>query len=202
MDSGQSCTEYIIPYSTSCIARVPHTGPPFHPESIIKTLDINRPGHVNPPASQESDSGNRSCDSSLELKSRAGSTGILQSSSTWGYHTRTRMHATIGDPWVFRTDMWSALAFDKSGQWNSRISFYVLVISTIYLQSTSSRFANGISAFPLSSSGIPQSKPVPATAITPFLVTIPSAPLHDRPFVPNITNLNLSNFPSLVATLV
>lgn len=50
---------------------------PIHPDSITKTLNIDRPGFLNPSASQASDSGNRSCEPFLELKSRARSTCII-----------------------------------------------------------------------------------------------------------------------------
>lgn len=141
MDSRKSNTPYYSDHSTRPVlygTRAAHW--PIHPQSITKTLNFDRPGILNPPASQESDSGNRSCESFLELKSRAGSTCIIDN-PTWGYHTRTRMHATsIGNSWIFRIDVWSRLEFEKFGAngVHSPISFYVFVI-VIYdiLQSTS-----------------------------------------------------------------
>lgn len=64
-----------IMYSVLYCARAAHW--PIHPQSITKTLNIDRPVLLNPPASQESDWGNRSCELFSELKSRARSTCIV-----------------------------------------------------------------------------------------------------------------------------
>ena len=171
---GQRTIMYGVhhPISTSSIARVPHTGPPLHPESITKTLHINRPALLNPPASQESDLGNCSCDSSSELKSRAGSTYIVLHGGITHGPVCMLLWAIPGFFVLTCGPHLNSISPVKGiVPFLSTCSLYLRYIYKVLR----TRFANRISAFPLSSSDIPQSNPVPATAIIPFLLSIPSA---------------------------
>lgn len=132
-------------YSTCPVlycARAAHW--PIHLQSITKTLNIDRPVLLNPPASQESDLGNRSCESFSELKSRARSTCIvLYGDITHGPISMLLVVSAIPEFFVL-----------TCGHHLNLISSVPMKYDHLFYIYNITRSANDKSAFPLSSSGI------------------------------------------------